>query len=130
VGGIIPLRRATSSRYDGRLRQESAEAAPLHERPDIIATRVVWLDPLEGTARELLEKAEGEESRDDAGSLAKAKRFLQRALALGERPMKEIKEEAEAEGIRLITLRRAAKKAVAKRKDKFGGDGGWFWKLY
>jgi hypothetical protein len=24
VGGIIPLRRATSSRYDGRLRQESA----------------------------------------------------------------------------------------------------------
>jgi hypothetical protein len=24
VGGIIPLRRATSSRYDGRLEQESA----------------------------------------------------------------------------------------------------------
>jgi len=24
VGGIIPLRRATSSRYDGRLGQESA----------------------------------------------------------------------------------------------------------
>jgi hypothetical protein len=26
VGGIIPLRRATSSRYDGRLEQESALA--------------------------------------------------------------------------------------------------------
>jgi hypothetical protein len=26
VGGIIPLRRATSSRYDGRLGQESADA--------------------------------------------------------------------------------------------------------
>jgi hypothetical protein len=25
VGGIIPLRRATSSRYDGRLEQESAK---------------------------------------------------------------------------------------------------------
>ena len=29
VGGIIPLRRATSSRYDGRLRQESAGAHAL-----------------------------------------------------------------------------------------------------
>jgi len=27
VGGIIPLRRATSSRYDGRLGQESARRA-------------------------------------------------------------------------------------------------------
>jgi len=27
VGGIIPLRRATSSRYDGRLGQESAQQA-------------------------------------------------------------------------------------------------------
>jgi hypothetical protein len=27
VGGIIPLRRATSSRYDGRLEQESAISA-------------------------------------------------------------------------------------------------------
>jgi len=28
VGGIIPLRRATSSRYDGRLGQESAQERP------------------------------------------------------------------------------------------------------
>jgi hypothetical protein len=28
VGGIIPLRRATSSRYDGRLEQESAATSP------------------------------------------------------------------------------------------------------
>jgi len=31
VGGIIPLRRATSSRYDGRLGQESAPTAALCE---------------------------------------------------------------------------------------------------
>jgi hypothetical protein len=32
VGGIIPLRRATSSRYDGRLEQESAEGEHHHGR--------------------------------------------------------------------------------------------------
>lgn len=44
VGGIIPLRRATSSRYDGRLEQESASRgtvlrvlAPF----DLLATQVV-----------------------------------------------------------------------------------------
>jgi putative DNA primase/helicase len=31
---------------------------PLHEYPDIVATMVKWLDPLEGTARELLATAE------------------------------------------------------------------------
>ena len=34
VGGIIPLRRATSSRYDGRLGQESALQAEGIELPD------------------------------------------------------------------------------------------------
>jgi len=37
VGGIIPLRRATSSRYDGRLGQESAssvfELLPSYSQP-------------------------------------------------------------------------------------------------
>jgi hypothetical protein len=33
VGGIIPLRRATSSRYDGRLGQESAGSDMAHIEP-------------------------------------------------------------------------------------------------
>src|SRR5260370_20062649 len=33
VGGIIPLRRATSSRYDGRLEQESARRPKIPELP-------------------------------------------------------------------------------------------------
>jgi 3',5'-cyclic AMP phosphodiesterase CpdA len=33
VGGIIPLRRATSSRYDGRLGQESASRRPIYVVP-------------------------------------------------------------------------------------------------
>ena len=39
VGGIIPLRRATSSRYDGRLEQESAPAGNIRERRHPYTTR-------------------------------------------------------------------------------------------
>ena len=37
------------------------DAATLHEQPDIEATRIVWEYPLEGSARELLAKAEGDQ---------------------------------------------------------------------
>ena len=36
VGGIIPLRRATSSRYDGRLEQESAFGV------DTVSNKLYW----------------------------------------------------------------------------------------
>ena len=36
------------------------QPAPLYEHPDIIATRVVWLDAIEGSARELLAEAEAD----------------------------------------------------------------------
>jgi hypothetical protein len=36
VGDFIPLRRATSSRYDGRLGQESAVTLPIREN------QVIW----------------------------------------------------------------------------------------
>ena len=36
------------------------DTAPLLERPDIEATRIVWELPLEGTAIELMNAAEGE----------------------------------------------------------------------
>jgi putative DNA primase/helicase len=101
-------------------------AASLYERPDIIATRIAWQGPIEGSARELLAEAESEQ---DTGGLSKkdqAKRFLKTALASGERPQKEIEAEAKLEGIAEHTLRRAAGD-VAKRKD--GLTGGWFWGL-
>jgi hypothetical protein len=45
------------------------DVRPLLERPDIDATRIVWEQPLEGTARELLNAAEGsgKQRRDGLG---------------------------------------------------------------
>jgi len=104
------------------------DMARLYEYPDVEATRIVWEYPLEGTARELLEQAEGEQD-GKIPKLERAKRFLTALLAKGERPQKDVVDAAIAEGISEITLRRAAKEErVIKRKDK-AIDGGWFWAL-
>jgi putative DNA primase/helicase len=101
-------------------------AAPLYERPDIIATRIAWYDSLQGSARELLAEAEAE-NRDDKSKQAQAERFLAAALAKGERPQREVESAARAEGISEWTLRRAAQGTTVKRKD--GRTGQWFWRL-
>jgi putative DNA primase/helicase len=101
------------------------DAAALLERSDITATRIVWGEAIEGTARELLNEAEGEQNAK-APKLDQAKRFLEAALAKGERPQKEIRAEAEAAGINWWRLRDAAKEGIGKRKDGFGG---WWWWL-
>ncbi len=101
------------------------DTAPLLERPDVEATRIVWELPLDGTALELMNAAEGETVK--VSKLDEAKRFLRAAVAKGERPMTEIKKEAAAQNISWGTLERASKEGdVIKRKDGFGG---WLWGL-
>jgi putative DNA primase/helicase len=99
------------------------DAAPLHERPDIIATRIVWLDPLAGTAKELLAEAEGQDEDDKTSKVAEAMVFLKTALAHGERLGREVAAEAKKAGISERTLERAAKGTVGKRKAALG----WYW---
>jgi putative DNA primase/helicase len=102
------------------------DTAYLQENPDIEATRIVWELPLEGTALELLNSAEGDQG-GKVTKLEEAKRFLRAALAKGERPMTEVKESAAAENISWGTLERASKEErVIKRKD---GLSVWFWSL-
>lgn len=108
----------------------SIVGSPLYENPDIIASRIVWGDRLEGPARELLATAEddGGSGGGHATSAQDAVKFLASALARCERPQAEIAAEAEALGISTDRLFRASKKLdVAKRKD--GILGGWLWKL-
>jgi hypothetical protein len=97
------------------------------EQPDIEATRIVWEHPLEGTARELLAEAEGDQD-DKVTKIEQAKTFLRAALAKGKKLQKDILAAALAEGFSEGTLRRAAKdEAIGKGKD--GMDGPWYWWL-
>ena len=102
------------------------DTAPLLERPDIEATRIVWESPLEGTARELLSEAEGlDDEEDKITKVAEAMQFLKTALEKGERRAREIMGEAKAGGIAEKTLRRAAKGTIGKRQTTLG----WYWWL-
>jgi putative DNA primase/helicase len=102
------------------------EAGNLYERPDFEATRIVWELPLEGTARELLNKAENTNGDDDRNSkLDDARLFLKEALAKGERPAREIEAEAKAAGIAARTLDRARKGTIGSRRAALG----WYWWL-
>jgi putative DNA primase/helicase len=101
------------------------DAATLHERPNIEATRIVWEYPLEGTARELLAKAEGEQD----GKLPKtdqAKRFLTETLANAKKTATEIEAGAQNAGISWASVRRASDEMNVH---KFREEGRHWWQL-
>lgn len=69
-----------------------------------------------------------ETARKNAPNLEEAMKFLKAQIPDGERPVKEIKELAKANGISRRTLERASKKlGVISIKNGFGGE--WVWKL-
>ena len=109
----------------------SIVGSPLLERPDIIASGVVWGERIEGSARDLLAAAEDDgkgAAADGAEAAQGAQTFLLSALADGERPQAEIAAEGDAHGFSRDRICRAAMKlGVVKRKD--GIAGGWLWKL-
>jgi RecA-family ATPase len=96
----------------------------------IIATRIVWGEPLEGSSRSILAKVEGD-SKEDGDKLRTAKQFLIEALTNGPAPSKELLSHArEGYGITEDTLRRAYKDIGTKpNRVGFGANGGWMWAL-
>jgi len=102
----------------------------LVNRPNIIASSVLWGNPKDGTARELLASVEdsGENSEDwkDGCALDEAKDFLRDFLADGPKPSKEIQREARDLMLSGITLRRAKKAlGIVNRRFEFRGKYSW-----
>lgn len=81
------------------------EQVSIPQFPGIESSRVRWGTPLEGTAAEILEAAEGGGS--DGGALSEAIVFLREELAGGPLAPKEIEGRAKEAGIQPRTLRRA-----------------------
>jgi putative DNA primase/helicase len=110
----------------------SIVGAPLMERPDIIASSVVWGERLEGSARDLLAEAEDDGKGTAASAEAasqSAQEFLETALSAGPRPQKEIAAEGAERGFSSDRLFRASKAmGIVKAKNGFGG-GEWMWRL-
>ena len=99
------------------------DAAPLMERPDIIATRIVWLGAIEGTAKELLDETEPKDEKQNKQDMAE--NFLKLRIKPGDKmPAKEIEEEAIGCGIAVRTLKRAR---IAGGVKTVQAQGKWWW---
>lgn len=97
------------------------------EDPNTCRSSLAWdADPVETNADEAFGVV-----RADTPQMTKAKNFLKRILAGGDRyPSVLAIEEAAAEGINRKTLERAKKKLhVASHLEGFGRDGKWTWQL-
>jgi putative DNA primase/helicase len=109
----------------------SIVGAPLAVDPRIIATRVLWGEPIEGDPREILTEAEGDgkgEDRNRTPAQLSAQAWLHAALSCGARKQTEIAAEGAEQGFSSDKIFRASKALrVVKRKETF--TGAWLWSL-
>jgi len=82
------------------------QQAPVPGYSDIVASRLMWGDALEGTARAFLADVESDEGNEDRNALADAKSFLQALLADGPVPSKTAWADADQAGHARATVRR------------------------
>jgi putative DNA primase/helicase len=104
-------------------------AVPGH--PGIHASRIRWGVRLEGTAREILAEAEGQEPAGEQGALAEAMAFLTDLLSAGPMLATRVKQEAEGAGHTVATIRRAEKALAVEsyREGGIGTSGKWYRRL-
>ena len=100
------------------------EVGPIPGHPEIENTFITWGDQVDGTARELLGRAEALEP-DDFKS-REAVEWLRDALTDGPQPAKELLSAAKQVGISRTTLQRA-KDRLKVRSTKVGFAKGWGW---
>lgn len=87
---------------------------------------VIWGEPIEGTAREILAEAEPATGDDDPQGAVDA--FLRGLLADGPLPAKTVRSDADGAGYAWRTVQRAAQRLGVERQ-KVGMRGGWMWGL-
>jgi hypothetical protein len=93
--------------------------------PGVFASRVSWGAPIDGTARQLLAKAE---DVDEDGSGDNAREFLRYLLELGPKRASDVFRDAEAHGYSKRQMQRA-RSAIGATVDKLGMKEGWEWSL-
>lgn len=99
------------------------EQVSIPEVPGLSASRIVWGEAVEGSARELLGEPDpgNDEPNDSAG-------FLRDLLECGPRPVKEVFAEASAAGYSRDAMHRAKRK-IGATAVKRGMLSGWVWEL-
>lgn len=97
-------------------------------KADVEGQRVRWLEPLHGTARELLSEAEADTLNEDGSTTAAVDGFLRGLLMDGPVPAKQVQTDANGAGYAWRTVQAAANRIDVQRR-KEGMKGGWLWSL-
>lgn len=95
---------------------------------EVEGQRVCWMEPLQGTARELLAEAETDPENEDGTTAAGVDGFLRGLLQEGPQSAKCIKGDADGAGYAWRTVQRSADRMGVERR-KEGMKGGWVWAL-
>jgi putative DNA primase/helicase len=93
----------------------------------VTAQRVLWGDPIDGAARDILGAGE-QNGGDERSAFADAKSFLSALLSDGPIPTRQIKRDADDAGHAWATIRRAMI-ALGIEATKIGMRGPWQWQL-
>jgi hypothetical protein len=109
---------------DGGGFRYALEQIELEEYIGVTASRIVWGNRVDGTARELLSEPDQRSaaSRDDAAD------FLRNLLADGSRATNDVLREAKSAGYSRDQMKRA-KDRIGVESVKVGMDGGWVWRM-
>jgi len=102
------------------------EQKELEQYPGLHATQLLWGEAIEGTARDLLARAETVNEPEEHSALEEAKEFLDELLSNGAVSVKHIKKESNDAGHSWITIRRA-KEMLKIVSTKEGFEKGWKW---
>jgi len=116
-GSVLVRAKSNLSSDRGGFLYETQSATIMAEHRPIETASVFWKEALDGTAREILDWAEGGDSEPASGAVGQAYTFLINQLANGPLPAKEVESAAALVGISAASIRRAKKAAgVSSRK--------------
>lgn len=102
------------------------EQVELDNHVGVFASRVLWGEQLEGSARELMAMVDS--PSEEGGAIDHCKHFLEDLLLPGSAKAADVKKEASEAGLSWRTVQEAAKRLNVKRT-KSGMNGGWLWSL-
>ncbi|KAB1858223.1 AAA family ATPase [Acinetobacter tandoii] len=123
---ILVRAKSNISELDGGIRYEIEQCTV---SDNIEATRVNWLGPIEGSARELLSDVESTENDGSGSIIDMAMEFLIGLLSPIEKmPSKEVHAQAKEAGFSPASVRRAQVKLNIK-PFRPSGETVWFWSL-
>lgn len=108
------------------------EQIELADHPGVRASRVLWGDAIDGSAREILAAADRSSADDaDGGERADAEQFLRDLLADGPVPSRQVRIDADGAGYSWATIRRAQKSlgVEAIKEGQPGRSQRWLWSL-